>query len=508
MPKITNILVSLLVIVAVVCVCFPLISNGFIVTDDGGWMIIRFSSFYQELIHGQFPVRWLNRLNNGYGYPVSTFLYPGFMYFASLFKALGFDYIASIKLTVAFSVGVTASFIYLWLKKYFSSVAALVGGVGVVLSPYYLFDIYQRGSVGEIFAISWIAVALYTIAHKRLLLTSLVLALIIISHNTLALLFLPVLLIYLWLESSSWKHVLLVLLISIGLAAFYWMPILFELKFTQFGSVQISEYSKHFARGQSFNFFGYAQILVFILAVFQLFHKKINHRLWFFGLLAIVGGFLSLPVSSFIWRNTDLTQYIQFPFRFVSLWVIACAYLSAWFVNKFLLYKNITVAGIILLLLFSWWGMLTNVEYSQLPDSYFATNEATTTVKDEYMPVWVTNKPEEHSESLVQVLQGEAEILEVSDGLNRVTILVNSRIKSLLQLNKIFWLGWRLTVDGEKREIKFQNSKGLMQFEVLPGESVVEFVFDETKYRLVSDVISGATFIILILLWIKKPKFI
>src|SRR2546421_9202065 len=33
-----------------------------------------------SLRHGQFPVRFLPRLNHGYGYPVADFLYPLFMY--------------------------------------------------------------------------------------------------------------------------------------------------------------------------------------------------------------------------------------------------------------------------------------------------------------------------------------------------------------------------------------------------------------------------------------------
>ena len=54
--------------------------SGFFVSDDGNWMVIRFSAFYQALADGQFPVRFLDRLNYSYGYPVANFLYPGFMY--------------------------------------------------------------------------------------------------------------------------------------------------------------------------------------------------------------------------------------------------------------------------------------------------------------------------------------------------------------------------------------------------------------------------------------------
>ncbi|MBP6882412.1 MAG: hypothetical protein KBC15_02540, partial [Candidatus Levybacteria bacterium] len=50
------------------------------VSDDGGWMVIRLAAFYDALRDGQIPVRWVNTLNFGYGYPVTHFLYPAFLY--------------------------------------------------------------------------------------------------------------------------------------------------------------------------------------------------------------------------------------------------------------------------------------------------------------------------------------------------------------------------------------------------------------------------------------------
>ena len=90
-------LLPVLVVLLVFPVIFQLLIPGFYASDDGEWMVIRFTSFYQELADFQIPVRFLSRLNNEYGYPVATFLYPGFMYIASLFKVAGFGFIVSIK---------------------------------------------------------------------------------------------------------------------------------------------------------------------------------------------------------------------------------------------------------------------------------------------------------------------------------------------------------------------------------------------------------------------------
>mgnify|MGYP001558299250 FL=1 len=74
-----TILILFLLLILTIPVILPLLHGGFFQSDDGEWMVIRFSAFHQALRDGQFPVRWLGRLNQEYGYPVANFLYPGFM---------------------------------------------------------------------------------------------------------------------------------------------------------------------------------------------------------------------------------------------------------------------------------------------------------------------------------------------------------------------------------------------------------------------------------------------
>ena len=102
-------------------ILWPLLKRGFFISDDGEWMVIRLTAFFQSLKDGQFPVRYLNRLNNNYGYPVSNFLYPGFLYIGSLLRLLGFSYVNDIKIIFAVSVIGTAVCIYFWLKKHFDN---------------------------------------------------------------------------------------------------------------------------------------------------------------------------------------------------------------------------------------------------------------------------------------------------------------------------------------------------------------------------------------------------
>src|SRR5258708_6059592 len=96
-----NILPVLSLILFLIPGIWGLFHFGFPATDDGGWMIIRFSAFYQALRLGQIPVRFLISLNHGYGYPVADFLYPLFMYLGVPIHILGFGFINTIKIILA-----------------------------------------------------------------------------------------------------------------------------------------------------------------------------------------------------------------------------------------------------------------------------------------------------------------------------------------------------------------------------------------------------------------------
>src|SRR5260221_3259517 len=108
-----------ILIVACVFMLSPLLRPGFPVTDDGNWMIIRLSAFYQSWREGQFPVRFLGRLNNSYGYPVSNFLYPGYLYIGSVLHVLGLSFQNAVKVIVVGSIIGGAIALFLWLRHFF-----------------------------------------------------------------------------------------------------------------------------------------------------------------------------------------------------------------------------------------------------------------------------------------------------------------------------------------------------------------------------------------------------
>lgn len=481
----------LFIIIFTLPVIRNLLRPGFFVTDDGEWMIIRLSAFHQELAKGQFPVRFLNRLNNGYGYPVATFLYPGFMYLAEIPKVLGFGFIDSVKIVFIFSVLLASVFSFLWLKRVFGKKPAFLGSLVYIYSPYFLWDIYKRGSVGEVLALGIVPFILWAMEKRSWPLVSIGYGLLILAHNTLAFLFIPFLLLYQCINSLRQKklalretilHSSFSLFAGLGLSSFFWIPAVLELKFTVFNQIVVSNWKDYFLRLEDISLLGWFNLTVFGLALFLLLK---NLKKWVtqypIGYLVtlsfLLGVFLALPVSSFLWEVFPWGRLVQFPFRFLSWEVLASSYLAAFLVNNISEKWQSLVAAVAVSMV-----IVMDVPFSQpeefisKPDSYYATNEATTTVRDEYMPKWVKIKPQKRAEKKVERVDEET-----------------------VQINTVYWPGWKVYVDGQEKRIDYDNQMGLMRVKVSAGDHEVKSVFVETPLRLLADMSSLLSFIFIVL---------
>lgn len=503
----------------------PFFNSGFFVSDDGDWMIIRFSAFYTALKDGQLPVRFLHFLNSGYGYPVPTFLYPGYMYFAAPIQIITSDFVNTIKLVFVISLLGSTFFTYLWLNKIFSKIASIFGSIISLYLPYHLYDVYTRGSLGEIFALMWVPFILWSMEKKNILLTSIGIALLIISHNSLAALFLPIILFYaiLKLKSLNFNKLIIslfpIILFSFGLSAFFTIPAIYELKFTQFLKTSISNPLIYFA---DLKLIGLVSIFIFINSIFLLhsiiwkktnkstslsYKRNIVKYLIFFLFLSGFSIFLSTSASKFIWEIIP-SSWIQFPFRVLSYLIICLSFLAAFSIS---LIKGARLIIMILvttfLLIYSAHPFVYPKKQTNFSDIYYYTNQATTTVQDEYMPKWVKQKPLKSAEKKVEVIKGEGEIKNIV--YNNKKIIFSSEIKqeAIVQVNTIYWPGWEVFVNGEKENIEYLNSNGFMNISLNKGYNNVVIEFFETPLRIFSDMISIVSLLILVIYFCGRIKF-
>lgn len=493
-------------------VVLPLFHSGFFQSDDGEWMVIRFSAFHEAFRDGQIPVRFLGRLNHGYGYPVANFLYPGFMYLAEPIHLIGFSFVDTIKILFGLSLIGSGIFCYFWLRRLFPPIASFIGAIVYVYAPYHLFDIYKRGSLGEALALAIVPFILWNIERKSIFWSSIGIAFLILSHNTLALLFLPLIILYVFLDviiakgrKKLFYQYTSILVFGFGSSAFFWVPALFDLQYTVFSKTSVSNLNEYFA---DYSLVGISTFAILALALFLFISgraKPPKHRLTVILLfIGVVSIFFATSVSNFLWSVLPVA-FIQFPFRFLSVTILCFSFLAAFVISMLGKKAKIGVAiGIVLVTFFSARAFMAPALYFDKHDSFYATNEDTTTVKNEYMPKWVKKIPTEHYDEKVRITDGEISDLQVRT--NLISFQAKADEPTNIFINTVYFPGWKVMVDSEDVSIDYTNDKGIISFPLQSGSHAVEAIFTETPVRIVSTAVSIVSFGLLIGWVIMKRK--
>ena len=139
-----------------------------------------------------------------------------------------------------------------------------------------------------------------------------------------------------------------------------------------------------------------------------------------------------------------------------------------------------------------------SVEYFDKGEGFYATNMDTTTVKNEYMPTWVKEKPLLRAEQKIEIAKGDGEVQNIVFNNKRISFTLEAKSASVVRINAIYWPGWEATMDGEDTLIHYDNDQGIMNVNVPEGRHYFSLDFFETPIRLTSDIISFVSLITLI----------
>lgn len=508
-----KIIIVFIIFFALLPLLFPLIKSGLFISDDGGWMIVRLSAFHQSLKDGQFPVRWAGRLNHGYGYPVFNFLYPGVLYLGEFIHLVGFNFTDSVKILFALGIVSSQIFAFFWLKEFFSQRASLLGSLIYLYAPYHLFDLYKRGSLGEIMALGIIPGILFFAQRKNYVFSGLLISLLILFHNTLAFLFLPVILGYYCLLGNHLPKRLTSLFLGVMISSFFSLPAFFDRQYTIFDSVRISDWSNYFLDRGYLNLLGGSALLIFCSSL-VLIVKRISSRGWFFifnkhstnnivfilflyfTLIFVFSIFLSSSLSALFWQIFPLPKIVQFPWRFLSLSILGISYIFAYLIDQKI--NKIIVGGILILSLVNSYSFIKEIKYQNYPDAYYSTNEDSTTVKNEYLPIWSKDKPpQKRAEEIASFQQGKGAISIIKNTSNHLILSLKVENQAILKINKLFFPGWNLKIDSQNVELNspsyqlagFYND-GLIRIPLNSKINRIELYWQETPFRLICDLIS------------------
>ena len=468
---------------------------------------------------GKFPPRFVPDLSFGYGYPLFNFVFPLPFYIGEVFHLLGLSFVNSIKAVFLVSVPVSGYFMYKFLKEHTSFWLALAGAMVYIYTPYRATDIYIRGAIGEIFAFIFpplVAYAITKIAKEKDLKWVSILGLstagLILSHNIMAYMFLPFLLILSILVGFKLKTLfgfIMGLLISI----YFWLPAIVESKLMKYDTVfnfvdhfpTIRQLvTPYFGYGASvagpydgMSFFMGAINLILILSAL-VFYKKLNKvTVWALFMIG-VSVFMMNFRSSFFWQNLPLVPYFQFPWRFLSLTTFATSILII-VLDKFKYSKQVGIAIIV--------GVIA------LNFSFFRPHDFLGRTDEYYLNRYIPNpvaspeylKTQEEYLRLPVGTEVRPDKLSPNKGLDN-SFEVDYKKEAVFDYSKYYFPGWVVKIDGKKIEAYAGKPYGQVQFKVPAGKHTVDISFKETPFRMVLDIVSLLSLVVAVKVIFKHKK--
>lgn len=535
---------TIIVILFSIIAAFPLLHKGLPPTHDGEYHVVRFFLFDEALRDGNLYPRWAAHLNNNFGVPLFTFVYPLPNYIATFFHAFGISFIDSFKLEMFVAILAGGMFFYLWAKEFWGRLGGIVSSVFYTFSPYHFVDVYVRGSVGEVWALAFFPAFLwaYTLfvrsKHKiYLVFSSLFLALIIFSHNILALMFFifslsyVVLLIY---KEKNKTHLIFntffIMLLGLGLSAIFWLPAIYETKFVT--GLKVFDVFSHFpdlyqllipSWGSGFSAGGLQNELSFqigvanLIAVFlslivilwQILKKNSKYIYAIFFLIWFVFIFyLMLEISLPVWKIVPFMNYFQFPWRLLSLEILFASFLAGSVFSLNIKNKLINFSFAIFLIFTAFilgMGYTKSAYYLYRDDNYYTSRsnfiDGTNSPGNVFNTISLKTIPDKEKER-AKFSKGGGKIILISSKSNRHSFKIDAYKNSEILINLPYYPGWEVYVGSKKQEIK-QTKDGRFTFLVSVGENLAEVKFNDALVRKIAAFTSLLSVIILLALFIK-----
>lgn len=385
MDRVKKLFLILVVILAIPTFLQMLRPGIFSMQDFPYVRLIEFDKCVKAL---QIPCRWAPDIGAGYGEPLFNF-YGQFPFaVGEIFHLISFSYIDSLKIIFILSLMGSGVTMYLLSRKIWGNdLSALVSSVLYLYAPYRAVDVWVRAALPEAFSFILFPLIILELENylekenkKHLLLFSLFVSLLVITHNLSVILFAPFLIVWIIFRFIQMKKIkpfielLFAGIFSFLISAFYILPVIFESRFVDINSTTLGyfDWRAHFVTiYQIFvsRFWGYGAsvwgpndglslsvgqiqwIVPLIIVGIILIKRKIdtNVKIFFSCLIAgIICLFLTHNKSTFIWNMLPFMKYIQFPWRFLGVAVFSFSLASGLIIK--LIPKFNSIAAVIVIL--------------------------------------------------------------------------------------------------------------------------------------------------------------
>lgn len=551
----TKFLIILLILLTIPTF-WTMIRPGFFPMQDDlqAFRVFEMDKCFQDF---QIPCRWVPDMGYQYGYPQFNFYSPSVFYLGEVFHLFGLQFIDSVKLLFILGFILSALTMFLFLQSIFGRMPAFFGALLYTYVPFKAVQVYVRGSLSEFWALVIFPLLFWssyqfikTKQTKYGLFLAGSICLMLTTHNLLSILILPVLavwcLVLLKIE-KRWKmtHFLISFgLLGLGLASFFILPALFEKQYVHTETLLSGyfDYRQHFVSLQKLflsNEWGYGSsnlgqtetlnlstgIVQWICGIVGLLggvlffkkDRKLSFLIFFAGGVALLSLFMIHQKSSFIWAIIPGLNWLQFPWRFLSLSTFFLSFLGAASIYylqflhlSFLRKQQSLVAGLIFIIAAislavtfyhpkDWYNISDKDKFSgqswekQLTISIF-----------DYLPIFAKLPPNHVAPAVPESLEGDTKIDSYSKSSNHQNGFVITTNGTTIRLPLFDFPGMETLVDIKQVSHSHDNCTneeyclGLITMSIPPGYHAFSAQLTDTPIRTLGNSISLASLLLLI----------
>jgi hypothetical protein len=548
MKKIDWIILFFIAVISVITLK-DLFKPLFFTSHDGVHQIVRMYYFDQAIKDGQIPPRWAGGLLQGFGYPLFIFSYHMPWIIAEPLHLLGLTIFDSVKMTFLIGFILSGITMYLYQKEMFGRIPALAGTATYLFAPYRFLNIFVRAAIGDATAFIFpplIFLSIYKLTKRQerpfhwICIGGLSLAALLLSHAMVFMIFAIIILFYFLFKLfivekklNYIKYILFMGLIGLFISAYYLIPSLIERDYTVFNDIMKPLFiGKTFLTlkdliyspwgygtmnssegGMSFQV-GIAQWATFIFCLATLIVviiKKIRKKRTaisegvFFFIVFIFSIILMLPVSEIIWQIIRRIALVDFSWRVLPLTVFSASLIAGYVV--FNLAKRFRIFFMVFLVILSIYANRNHTRINQSQDwplEFYLKLDNTTNSFDEYKPRWVEAQMVKKPKDKLQIMQGTADITINKNKSNLLDFTLSASASGRIRINTVYYPGWSMKMDGREKQMETHN--GLMETVFEAGKYNYKVSFADTPLRVMSNIISVTTVMVVVFLLRKKRK--
>ncbi len=521
----------------------PIFQSGYFTHHDD-LQVMRIFEMRKCIEDLQIPCRWVPDLGYGNGFPLFNY-YPVLPYYIGALFSYLFGFVGAAKVIFLIPLILAGFSMYILVKSIFEDkLIATVAATLYLLAPYRALDLYVRGAVAESFAIAIAPIIFYfsfklikKFSVNNFVWFSISLGLFLLCHNIMTIMFVPVLVIwiFLWLSYQKFKNWLPVLfssLIGFGLSAFFTLPAFFEKELVQTESLLRGDlnYLVHFVTPKQMfleRVWGYGasfpgpndtmsfQVgwphwwlvtgLIVVAGATFLRKQKFSQQILLatlFILIFAVSIFMMYHRSNFIWETIPTLKFAQFPWRFLSITIFTTSVMGGLLLSFF--NKNLRwYFGVVIIIL----TIALNILYFK-PDRVYPLNDTQKLSGDlwreqqrasvlDYLPKTAV-EPREPASEIPLILSGDAQINNFKKSTNQWELNIKVNEKAEVAIPVFDFPNWQVIVNDQN----YQHSRdhiGRIKVNLEQGEYLIFGYFKNTLVRTVANTITIASVVSLMI---------